>query len=148
MRTRVRGLDPNWKPCFVRVGLPVCVGIIFAAAGTGIVGMAAFGEPADPFRLSGLAWAWSASSSLPAIERRLVTIRSCFERRQSGAQFSRSCRRSVESLSDDAGSFSARACARSKDNANTDWKANTHEAGQMGVGQAANVDGILCAVHL
>ena len=36
----------------------------------------------------------------------------------------------------------------SKDNANTDWKANTHEEGQRGVGQAANVAGILCAVHL
>jgi hypothetical protein len=28
-------------------------------------------------------------------------------------------------------------CARSKDNANTDWKANTHEEGQRGVGRAA-----------
>ena len=51
----VRCLTDAPLPFFVRVGLPVCVGIIFAAAGTGIVGMAAFGEPADPFRLSGLA---------------------------------------------------------------------------------------------
>ena len=50
----VRCLTDAPLPFFVRVGLPVCVGIIFAAAGTGIVGMAAFGEPADPFRLSGL----------------------------------------------------------------------------------------------
>ena len=51
----VRCLTDAPLPFFVRVGLPVCVGIIFAAAGTGIVGMVAFGEPADPFRLSGLA---------------------------------------------------------------------------------------------
>ena len=42
-----------------------------------------------------------------------------------------------------------RACACARDPIGTsNWKANTHEEGQRGVGQAANVAGILCAVHL
>ena len=51
----VRCLTDAPLPFFVRVGLPVCVGIIFAAAGTGIVGMAAFGEPAIRSAYDGLA---------------------------------------------------------------------------------------------